>query len=249
MKAQTITIIGLGRAGVSIGLAVKAKLPMTVVGYDPNPETARAAQDKMKAVDAVEMNLFKAATKADILVIMLPVSELEETFRIIGDGLQSHTLVLDFSGLKGPGLKWARQHLQQGHYVGATPVLAEKWLADGRTNNSAATADLFQESLLCLMPSPYADRKRWRRPLILAWCWGHGRISLMPANMMPWCKARKRCLVLWRRPCSDHCSNLQAGKICCVLPETPLVWLRCRWHDPKILLLWRCTIRKRRCVG
>jgi prephenate dehydrogenase len=53
MKAQTISIIGLGRAGVSIGLAVKAKLPMTVVGYDPNPEQARAAQEKMKAVAVI----------------------------------------------------------------------------------------------------------------------------------------------------------------------------------------------------
>jgi len=157
MKAQTISIIGLGRAGVSIGLAVKAKLPMTVVGYDPNPERARDAHEKMKAVDAIEMSLFKAAAKADILVVMLPVSELEETFQDIGGELQPHTLVLDFSGLKGPGLKWAKQYLQQGHYVGATPVLAAQWLADGRTDITAATADLFQNSLFCLMPSPYAD--------------------------------------------------------------------------------------------
>lgn len=157
MKAQTVSIIGLGRAGVSIGLAVKAKLPLTVVGYDPNPDTARMAQDKMKAVDAVEMSLFKAVARADILVMMLPVAELEETFQTIGDDLQSHTLVLDFSGLKGPGLKWARKYLPQGHYVGATPVLAAKWLADGRTDVMAATADLFQNSLFCLMPSPEAD--------------------------------------------------------------------------------------------
>jgi prephenate dehydrogenase len=157
MKAQTISIIGLGRTGVAVGLAVKAKLPMTVIGYDPNPELARAAQEKMKAVDATEMSLYKAAAKADILVVMLPVAELEEAFQAIGGDLQPHTLVLDFSGLKGPGLKWARKHLQQGHYVGATPILAAQWLADGRTDITAATPDLFQNSLFCLMPSPDAD--------------------------------------------------------------------------------------------
>ncbi|MBX3059724.1 MAG: prephenate dehydrogenase [Anaerolineae bacterium] len=157
MQAQTVSILGLGRAGVSVALAVKAKLPVTVVGYDPNPETARAAQNKMKAVDAVEINLYKAAARADILIIMLPVAELEETFRAIGGVLQSHTLILDFSGLKGPGLKWARKELQQGHYVGATPVLAAHWLADGRTETTAATADLFHNSLFCLMPAPDAD--------------------------------------------------------------------------------------------
>ncbi|HRQ41747.1 MAG TPA: prephenate dehydrogenase [Chloroflexota bacterium] len=157
MQAQTVSIIGLGRAGVSVGLAVKAKLPVTVVGYDPNPDVARAAQTQMKAIDAAEINLYKAAAKADILVLMLPVAELEETLQAIGGDLQPHTLVLDFSGLKGPGLKWARKQLQQGHYVGATPVLAAKWLADGRTELTTATADLFQDSLFCLMPSPDAD--------------------------------------------------------------------------------------------
>ncbi len=157
MKAQTITIIGLGRTGVSIGLAVKEKLSMTVVGYDTRPEIARAALEEVKAVDKLELSLYKAASRADLLVITTPVSELEETLQVIGGEIQSHTLVLDFSNLKGLGLKWAKQYLRQGHYVGASPVLAANWLADGRTENTIASADLFQNSLFCLMPAPEAD--------------------------------------------------------------------------------------------
>jgi prephenate dehydrogenase len=157
MKAQTITIIGLGRVGASIGLAVKGKLPVTVIGHDPNPQVAQAAKEKIGAVDQTEGNLPKAVSKADILVITIPISELEGTLRAAGSDVQTHTLILDFSNLKGPGLKWAKQHLPQGHYVGAAPVLAAKWLDDGRTNNSTATPDLFQNSLLCLMPAPDAE--------------------------------------------------------------------------------------------
>lgn len=157
MKAETIVILGLGRLGASIGLAVKKKLSMNVIGHDPNLSAARIAQEKVGAVDAVENNLLKAVSKADILVVTTPVSELQETLKIIGSGVQSHTLILDLSHLKGPGLKWARQYVRSGHYVGAMPILAAQWLHDGRAETISATADLFQNSLLCVMPAPDAD--------------------------------------------------------------------------------------------
>ena len=77
--------------------------------------------------------------------------------QVIGSELQAHTLVLDFSGLKRLGLDWAERYLSQGHYVGAMPILAEPYLADGRSAAITATPDLFKNSAFCLMPSPNAD--------------------------------------------------------------------------------------------
>ncbi|MCP4356910.1 MAG: prephenate dehydrogenase [Chloroflexi bacterium] len=156
MKAQTITIVGLGRTGTSVGLAVQEKLDMTLVGYDEDDEVAQAALG-VGAVHKTERNLAKAARQADILILTTAVSELEDNLRTIGSEVQEHTLILDFSNLKGPGLAWAQQYLQRGHYVGASPVLAARWLDDGRDTPEAAAADLFQNSVFCLMPTPDVD--------------------------------------------------------------------------------------------
>jgi len=158
MKAQTITIVGLERIGTSIGLAIKQALPgVTVVGHDRNAALARDAKEKVGAIDREELNLPRAAAKADILVLATPLTESEAVLQVVGDDLQAHALVLDLSSLKGPGLKWAEKYLRQGHYVGAVPVLASALLADGRSGVEAARPDLFRNSLFCLMPAPQAD--------------------------------------------------------------------------------------------
>jgi prephenate dehydrogenase len=158
MKTQTITIVGLNKTGASIGLALKkSSLMVTLIGHDADAARARAVLETVGAVDKVEWNLVSAAKKADILVITTPANEVETVLQVIGDALQPHTLVLDLSALKGPALGWAQKYLQQGHYVGAVPVLAAAALDDGRSAVETASADLFRNSALCLMPAPQAE--------------------------------------------------------------------------------------------
>lgn len=158
MKAQTVTIVGMNRAGISIALALKAAaVGLTIVGHDRYRELAQQAKDELQAIDRAEWNLVNAAAAADILVLAVPLVELETTLAVIGDQLQPHTLVLDLSVLKGQSLRWADQHLQRGHYVGVVPVLAAAHLNDGRDEAHAATPTLFQNSIFCLMPSVHAD--------------------------------------------------------------------------------------------
>lgn len=158
MRAETVTIIGLERLGASIGLAIKAAAAgLTVVGHDRSRDLAQEAKDKIGAVDRVEWNLISAAAAADILVLAVPLTELETIFPAIGDEIKPHALVLDLSALKGMGLRWAERTMTRGHYVGAVPVLAAAYLNDGRFEATAATADLFKNSVFCLMPSAKAD--------------------------------------------------------------------------------------------
>lgn len=158
MKAQTVTIVGMGRAGVSIALALKASSAgLTIVGHDRFRELAQNAKDELGAIDKAEWNLVNAVAAADILVLAVPLVELEETLMIIGDEVQPHALVLDLAVLKGRGLRWADQYLKRGHYVGVVPVLSAAFLNDGRDEAAAATADLYKNSIFCLMPSAKAD--------------------------------------------------------------------------------------------
>ena len=158
MKTETITILGLGRLGASVGLAIKASsLEVTIVGYEENRAIGRQAEDDLQAVDKMEWSLVKAASKADILVNTMPSSQLESVFSVIGDELQEHTLLIDLSGMKRLGLDLAKKYLTQGHYVGAVPVLPAASLADGRSDNLYASKDYFRKGSFCLMPSPKAD--------------------------------------------------------------------------------------------
>lgn len=153
MKAQTITIIGLDRLGASIGLALKkSPLELTIVGNDSDHGRTQAAE-AIGAIDEGKRNLARAAAAADILILAIPFVDLEETLRIVGDVVQEHTLVIDLSGLKGPGVAWAKESFKQGHYVGASLVLSAASLRDGRTDTDLADPILFQNSVMCVMPS------------------------------------------------------------------------------------------------
>lgn len=158
MRAQTVTIVGMGRTSVSIALALKANAPeLTIFGHDRFRELTQKAKDELGAIDKAEWNLVNAAASADILVLSVPLAELQSNLLVLGNELQSHTLVLDLSVLKGLSQRWADQYLARGHYVGVMPVLSAPYLSDGRDELEAATADLFKNSIFCLMPSAKAD--------------------------------------------------------------------------------------------
>jgi prephenate dehydrogenase len=158
MTTQTITIVGMDRLGVSVALALRAsELDLKLIGHDIRHELAQAARKQHQAVDKAEWNLVKAVRPADLVVLAIPAADQQETLRVIGTELKEQTVVLDMSPLKQRGVEWAQEYIQQGHYVGVQPVLSVSHLADGRSGPEAASADLFQNSLFCLMPGPYVD--------------------------------------------------------------------------------------------
>lgn len=157
MKAQTISIIGLGRTGASVGLALKAStLDVAIIGHDKDGDATQAALDA-GAIDSKQWRLVRAATEGDIIIIATPDSEVEGILQAIGPDVREHTLILSLSSLKGPGQRWADRYLEQGHYVGAVAVLAAGALTDGTPGIAGARADLFRDSIFCLMPAPSAD--------------------------------------------------------------------------------------------
>lgn len=157
MKARTITIIGLGRTGASIGLALKAsRLDVTIIGHDRDGDAAKAAEEA-GAIDSRQWRLVRAAAEGDIIILAVPDAELKDTLQAIGQDIHEHTLVLALSSLKGPGQRWADEYLADGHYVGAVAVLAAGALTDGTSGIRGARADLFKDSILCLMPAPATD--------------------------------------------------------------------------------------------
>jgi prephenate dehydrogenase len=147
-----ITIIGLGQIGTSIGLALGEKKELLHrVGHDREFKIAQQAQ-KMGAVDKVSFNLPTTVQGADIIVLALPVDQIEETLKIIAPDLKEEAVVMDTAPVKEVVANWAREILPEGrHYVGLTPVLSAAYLQEHDSGLDAAHADLFRDGMMVIV--------------------------------------------------------------------------------------------------
>lgn len=160
MATLSVAILGLGRVGTSVGLALrrymknKGKYEFQITGYDPVADTAKAAQ-KAAAVDRTERHPEDAAAQKDIVLIVQSYELVEATYRRIAPSLREGAVILDASPLKRPSLGWAKTYLGEAqHLVGITPIVNPKYLFNPIDDESAAAEDLFDDSTLLITPAP-----------------------------------------------------------------------------------------------
>jgi len=155
MAKATITIIGLGKLGSSIGLALKTpELDFKVIGHDKNNKVAKKAH-AMGAVDSSSWNLIAACETADVVILAIPFDQVQETLKAIGPELQPGCVVLDTSPLKQPVMDWAAKYLGEGvHFVGISLGTNPAAMLDASGGPAGARLDLFANSPCCIMPAP-----------------------------------------------------------------------------------------------
>lgn len=161
MTTITVTIFGLGRIGASIGLALKRhsadkknKQTFQITGADNRPAMQDAARQR-GALDSLARSFPDAAANRDIIVLALPYSEVQATYRVIASELRPGAVVLDMSPLTLPSLEWAAKYLPPTvHMVSMTPMVNFKYLFDGLDDAEHAAADLFDMGEMLVMPSP-----------------------------------------------------------------------------------------------
>lgn len=155
MKKINITIVGLGQIGASIGLALAEHSEMFErVGHDLDFRIAKQAQ-KMGAVDRVAANLPSAASKADIVLLCLPIDQIKETIELIAEDLREDVVVMDTGPVKEVVAAWASELFpEKRHYVGLTPVINPAYLHGLDSGIQAAHADLFRDGLMAIVSSP-----------------------------------------------------------------------------------------------
>lgn len=157
-----VTIIGMGRIGTSIGLALKQgarekHLALHIVGHDREPAHTREAHSR-KAIDKSTWNLPHSVEDADLIVLALPVSEIQETLGYIAEDLRPNAVVMDTASLKVPVLRWAEEILPENvHFVGGHPIVRD--ILPGPEH---ARADLFQNEIFALCPSPRTNAQAVR---------------------------------------------------------------------------------------
>jgi prephenate dehydrogenase len=143
----TVTIVGVGLIGASLGLALKkAGVVTKVLGVGRSKANLDQAQ-KMGAIDGV-VDLVGAAKQSDVMVLCMPVAQMRATFEVIEPYLEPRTMITDAGSTKGDVILAAKEVLGKKacQFVPAHPI------AGGAQHGaSSAKADLFQgkQTIIC----------------------------------------------------------------------------------------------------
>ena len=121
---EQLGLIGCGLMGGSFALALKrAGLVKRVVGYSKSPSTTERAR-QLGVIDVEAPSALLAVSGADIVLIAVPVSATEATFKAIKHLVSSHTLIMDVGSTKRDVVDAARRALREhiGSFVPTHPI-------------------------------------------------------------------------------------------------------------------------------
>ena len=121
---EQLGLIGCGLMGGSFALALKrAGLVKRVVGYSKSPTTTERAR-QIGVIDVEAPSALLAVSGADIVLLAVPVSATESTFKAIRHLITPTTLVMDVGSTKQDVVEAARRVLREnvGCFVPAHPI-------------------------------------------------------------------------------------------------------------------------------
>ena len=125
---EQLGLIGCGLMGGSFALALKrAGLVKRVVGYSKSPSTTERAR-QMGVIDVEAPSALLAVSGADIVLLAVPVSATEATFKAIRHLITANMLVMDVGSTKRDVVDAARRVLRDdvGCFVPAHPITGKE---------------------------------------------------------------------------------------------------------------------------
>jgi prephenate dehydrogenase len=121
------------------------------VGHDKAPEVAQAAR-KSGAVQRTEWNLYKACAGAELIVVAVPLNELEMLLPLLAEEIKPGTLVFAIGNLLLPAIESSAKHLPEGvHFVAGHAIVT------GVGSIPSARADLFDKAVFALAAGVKTD--------------------------------------------------------------------------------------------
>jgi prephenate dehydrogenase len=151
---QQLGVIGCGLMGGSFALACKrAGLVRRVIGYSKSPSTTEKAR-KLGVIDTAAESALLAVSGSDIVLIAVPVSATEATFKAIRHLVEPGVLVMDVGSTKRDVVDAARRVLKErvSSFVPAHPIAGKETAGIGH-----ADAALYAGRQVILTPLPQTD--------------------------------------------------------------------------------------------
>jgi prephenate dehydrogenase len=121
-------VIGCGLMGGSFALALKrAGLVKRVIGYSKSPSTTEKAK-KLGVIDIAAESALLAVSGSDIVLIAVPVSATEATFKAIRHLVEPGVLFMDVGSTKRDVIDAARRVLKErvSSFVPAHPIAGKE---------------------------------------------------------------------------------------------------------------------------
>jgi prephenate dehydrogenase len=128
MMFEQLGLIGCGLMGGSFALAMKkAGLVKRVVGYSKSPSTTERAR-LMGVIDVEAPSALMAVSGADIVLMAVPVSATEATFKAIKHLITPNMLIMDVGSTKRDVVDASRRVLKEhaGVFVAAHPITGKE---------------------------------------------------------------------------------------------------------------------------
>jgi prephenate dehydrogenase len=147
-----IAVLGLGLIGGSI-LQALARGGYQVSGYDPNPVEAGAARGTGYDVAATAAG---AVAGADLVVLAMPLPQLEGALDSIRDVIRPDAVLTDVGTLKVPVLQLVRKRLPKARFVGGHPLAGTE-----QSGFLAGDPLLFRDAPWALILEPDTDLEAW----------------------------------------------------------------------------------------
>jgi len=147
-------VIGCGLMGGSFALALKrAGLVKRVIGYSKSPSTTEKAK-KLGVIDTAAESALLAVSGSDIVLIAVPVSATEATFKAIRHLIEPGVLLMDVGSTKREVVDAARRVLKDNiaSFVPAHPIAGKEVAGIAH-----ADATLYNGRQVILTPLPQTN--------------------------------------------------------------------------------------------
>ena len=155
MEEKVVYIVGLGLIGASLAMGIRKAHPhVTLLGYNRSQASRDIALEN-GIVDAVTSNLEEFVSKADVIIVSLPVKQTIQTFQQLGNiPLKEGIIVTDVGSTKGAIVKAGQEafnHLPV-RFVGGHPMAGSH-----KTGAASADSTLFENAYYIFTPTVATD--------------------------------------------------------------------------------------------
>src|SRR5262245_14658909 len=150
---ETLTIVGVGLIGGSIGLAAKRRgLVRRVLGAGRRMDTLDQAAAR-GAIDEGTLDLASAVARAEVAVFCTPVEQIVEQVLAVSQSCSPGTLLTDAGSTKGVIVRALEGRMPAGvAFVGSHPLAGSE-----KRGPEHASANLFQDRVTVVTPTPHTD--------------------------------------------------------------------------------------------
>ncbi len=160
MHWQKVTLVGVGLLGGSLGLAIKQRrLASKVDGY-VRRSVSIGECEKLGVVDHATRDLKRAVENADLIILCTPLGRMRDLTQQMLPALKRGAVVTDVGSVKGSVVEELESMVADagGFFVGSHPMAGGE-----KTGVAAACADLFENSVCLVTPTPQSQKDAVRQ--------------------------------------------------------------------------------------